>query len=86
MPYSHPSRLAEDGEHLRMTAYMAACDCAAKYIPIRLIGKRLLGDGKHAVIGLLGTVLRQRLGLLGKIHGVEHGRVFLVAEIAAQPE
>src|ERR1700722_5611772 len=54
--------------------------------PFALIRKSLFSRRKHAVVGLLGAGLRQGLGLVGGIHGVEHPRVFLVAEIAVQPE
>jgi hypothetical protein len=64
----------------------AARDNAAISVPVHLITEGLLGGGQDALAGLLGAKLGQRFGPVGKIHGVEHGRVLLVAEIAAQPE
>src|SRR5262249_37753901 len=51
-----------------------------------LICECLLRSHKDRIVGLLGAVLRQSLGLFGEAHGVKHGRIVLMREIAAQPE
>src|ERR1700742_2984227 len=51
-----------------------------------LICECLLRSRKDRIVGLLGAVIRQGLGLFGKAHGVKHGRIVLMGEIAAQPE